>query len=95
MPLQRPPPRALPSPSWFHSLFPGRYSDAHAAHFADDTSFLTTGIIDSLGIGQLVAFVESTYAIRVPDTHLVPENFDSVAKLAAYVERMSKQPQTA
>jgi acyl carrier protein len=63
--------------------------------FADDASFLATGLIDSLGIAQLVAFVESTYAIRVPDADLVPDNFDSVAQLAAYVQRKSKQPQSA
>jgi acyl carrier protein len=55
--------------------------------FADDESFLGTGIVDSLGIVQLVAFVESTYALKVPDTDLVPENFDSVSRLTAYVER--------
>ena len=64
--------------------------------FADDASFLTTGLIDSLGISQLIAFVESTYAIRVLDADLVPDNFDSVAKLTAYVQRRkSEQPQTA
>jgi acyl carrier protein len=63
--------------------------------FADDQSFMATGIIDSLGIAQLVEFVESTYAFRVPDTDLLPDNFDSVAKLTAYVERRTKSPQTA
>ena len=56
----------------------------------DDESFLASGIIDSLGIVQLVSFVESQYGLQVPDTDLVPEYFDSVAKLAAYVERGSR-----
>jgi acyl carrier protein len=56
----------------------------------DDESFLASGIIDSLGIVQLVSFVESQYGFKVPDTDLVPENFDSVAKLAAYVDRRSR-----
>lgn len=55
--------------------------------FHDDQSFMGTGLIDSLGILQLVSFVESTFAVQVPDTDLVPEHFDSVARLAAYVER--------
>jgi len=63
--------------------------------FADDASFLATGLIDSLGIGQLVAFVESTYGIRVGNTDIVPDNFDSVAKLAAYVQREIKSTRTA
>lgn len=55
--------------------------------FSDDESFLGGGLIDSLGILQLVSFVESQYAITVADTDLTPANFDSVSKLAAYVER--------
>jgi acyl carrier protein len=55
--------------------------------FSDDESFLGGGLIDSLGVLQLVSFVESQYAIQVADTDLTPENFDSVSKLAAYVER--------
>jgi acyl carrier protein len=58
--------------------------------FADDDSFLGTGLIDSLGIVQLVSFVESEYSVKVPDTDLVPSNFDSVVKLADYVERRSR-----
>lgn len=58
--------------------------------FADGDSFLGTGLIDSLGIVQLVSLVESEYGLRVPDTDLVPENFDSVDKLAAYVERRAR-----
>jgi acyl carrier protein len=55
--------------------------------FADEDSFLTSGIIDSLGVMQLVAFVESEFGIRVADTELVPENFDSVATVSGYIER--------
>ncbi len=57
---------------------------------ADDESFLASGIIDSLGVVQLVSFVESRYGLKVPDTDLVPENFDSVSKLVAYVDRRSR-----
>ncbi len=60
--------------------------------FSDDESFLASGLIDSLGIVQLVSFVERTDAMKVPDRDLVPDNFDSVAKLAAYVERSRERP---
>jgi acyl carrier protein len=58
--------------------------------FADDESFLGSALIDSLGILQLVSFVESRYAIAVADSDLTPDNFDSVAKLAAYVQRRNR-----
>jgi acyl carrier protein len=56
----------------------------------DDESFLESGIIDSLGIMQLVALVESEIGAKVPDSDLVPENFDSIVRIAAYVERMRR-----
>ena len=54
---------------------------------APATSFMETGLIDSTGVLELVAFVESTYAIKVGDDELVPENLDSVANLAAFVAK--------
>ncbi len=56
----------------------------------DDDSFLANGIIDSLGVMQLVTFIESEYGVGVADTDLVPENFDSIARVAAYVERLRR-----
>lgn len=56
----------------------------------DDESFLASGIIDSLGIMQIVAFVESEFGVAVPDADLVPANFDSINRIAAYVERGSQ-----
>jgi acyl carrier protein len=55
--------------------------------FEDDDSFLANGLIDSLGMMQVVSFVESEFRISVKDTDLVPENFDSVVNVAAYVRR--------
>lgn len=51
----------------------------------DDESFLEAGVVDSLGVVELVAFVEETYHISVPDDDIVPNNFDSVNSLAAYI----------
>ncbi len=53
----------------------------------NDSSFLEKGIIDSMGVLELVAFVEDTYDIEIEDEELVPSNFDSVSKLVEYVRR--------
>jgi len=53
----------------------------------NDDSFLEKGVIDSTGILELVMFVEETYGIEVQDDEVIPENFDSVNKLGAYLER--------
>ena len=53
----------------------------------NDDSFLEKGIIDSTGILELVSFIESEFEIDVKDEELVPDNFDSVSKMSAYITR--------
>jgi acyl carrier protein len=51
----------------------------------DDQSFLETGIIDSTGVLELVAFLEQQYAISVADRELLPENLDSIENVSRFV----------
>ena len=55
--------------------------------FADGDSFLKTGIIDSTGMMELVAFLEQELAIQISDTELVPENLDSLDNLSRFLQR--------
>ncbi|HEY3355628.1 MAG TPA: acyl carrier protein [Polyangia bacterium] len=50
-----------------------------------EQSLLESGIVDSTGVLELVFFVEESFGIKVKDEELVPRNFDSIAKLCAYV----------
>jgi acyl carrier protein len=50
---------------------------------SDEESFLESGIIDSTGVLELVAFLEQNFGIAVADRELLPENLDSVRKAAA------------
>jgi len=52
-----------------------------------ETSFMEKGIIDSTGILELVMFLEQTYGIKIEDDELVPENLDSLASVARFIER--------
>jgi acyl carrier protein len=56
---------------------------------SDDASFLETGIIDSTGVLELVSFIQEKYQIYVSDDELVPENLDSLNRLAAFIEKKS------
>jgi acyl carrier protein len=56
---------------------------------ADDESLLGAGLIDSTGILELVSFLESEFGLVVEDQEIVPENLDSVAQIAAYVDAKS------
>ena len=51
----------------------------------DGDSFLTTGTVDSTGVLEFVGFLQETWQIEVLDEELLPENFDSVNNLTAYV----------
>lgn len=53
--------------------------------YPDEASFLENGIIDSMNVLELVVFVEDHFGITVDDQDVVPENFDSVARLSSYV----------
>lgn len=61
----------------------------------DDTSFLEEGIVDSTGVLELVMFVEETFGLTVEDTEILPENFDSVERLARYVRMKMERVQCA
>jgi acyl carrier protein len=52
-----------------------------------ETSLLDSGIIDSTGILELVSFLEREFGIQVQDEEIVPENFENVRSIAAFVER--------
>jgi acyl carrier protein len=56
----------------------------------DEDSFLDQGIIDSVGIMQLVVFVEGNFNISIDDWEITPMNFDSVAQLAGYIRNKMK-----
>jgi acyl carrier protein len=59
----------------------------------DDASLHDLGIVDSTGVLEITAFLESELGVLVADADLVPENFDSVARIASYVTR--KQTEAA
>lgn len=54
---------------------------------SDEDSLLDKGIVNSTGVLEVVGFLEDTYGVRVADDELLPENLDSIAKLAAFVQR--------
>ena len=55
--------------------------------YPDDVSFLDEGIVDSVGVMELVAFVEDKFKLKIDDMDVIPDNFDSVTKLAAFIRR--------
>jgi len=58
-----------------------------ATGLADDASLLDTGTIDSTGVLELITFVEQRFGIAVGEGEILPENFDSIERIAAFVEK--------
>ena len=63
-----------------------RFPLAREMRPGDEDSLLDAGIIDSLGILDLVTFLEESLAVLAEDDDLSPENFDSIDSLVRFVE---------
>jgi acyl carrier protein len=51
----------------------------------NDYPLLDRQVLDSVGIFQLVSFVESEYGVEIGDEELVPENFGTIESIARLI----------
>ena len=51
---------------------------------------LESGMLDSMGVLEVVTFIEQEYCIGVSDDDLVPENFQSIDRIAAFIQSKVK-----
>jgi acyl carrier protein len=51
----------------------------------DDTSLITTGLVDSTGMLEVIGFLESEFGIRIRDQEMVPDNLETIGRIAAFV----------
>jgi acyl carrier protein len=58
--------------------------------FANSDSLLEKGILDSTGVLELVAYLEKTFAIKIGNDEILPENLDSVDAIAGFLERKNQ-----
>ncbi len=52
-----------------------------------DDDLLEKGVVDSLGILDIVTFLEREFQVTVTDEELLPENFQSINSIISFVER--------
>lgn len=52
-----------------------------------DESLINTGILDSLTLLQLIAFIEERFDVTVGDGDMIPDNFQTINCLKAFLER--------
>lgn len=53
----------------------------------NNDKLLEGGILDSLGVLDLVSFIEREFVVQVSDEELVPENFQTINCLVAFLEK--------
>jgi acyl carrier protein len=58
--------------------------------FAAGENWLETGLLDSLGILDLVHFLEEEFSIVISDDDLLPENFQSLEAVTQFVKKNSQ-----
>jgi acyl carrier protein len=56
-----------------------------------DTSLINSGIIDSMGIVEIIEHIETKYGIVVEDNEVDQKNFDSVSSIAHFIEAKKKE----
>ncbi len=62
-----------------------KYPIARKNGLNESSPLLESGILDSLGVLDLVSFVEQEFGIMVSDDELAPENFQNIERLVAFV----------
>jgi len=65
--------------------------DVSADELDTDLDLLKAGIIDSLGLLKLIAWIEDHFQVSVEDTALDPDNFRSVTAIETFVETAPRQ----
>jgi acyl carrier protein len=58
---------------------------ARKQQLKDSDALLESGILDSLGVLDLVHFIEREFSITIADEELVPENFQTIDRIAAFI----------
>jgi acyl carrier protein len=62
----------------------------------DDSSLIEAGVIDSLQLVRVVAFIEDTFGVNVADEEILPQNFESINGMELLVmAKLAEKSKTA
>ncbi len=62
-------------------------TDRELRTLAVEDDLIASGILDSMGIVKLIQFIEDRYGIQVEDDEVIPENFQHLAAIEAFIRR--------
>lgn len=84
---------SLETSSSIRSFVMRQFPVARKNKIDDDSQLLESRVIDSLGVLDIVAFLENSFGISVTDDELVPENFGSINRMASFVDHKRNRTQ--
>ncbi len=61
-------------------------SGGSAANLPNDFPLIEQGVLDSLGLFQLVGYLENEFGVDIEDEELVIQNFGTIRDIAALVQ---------
>ncbi len=50
-----------------------------------DESLINSGVLDSLALLRLIAFIEEQFKVTVEDSEVIPENLETINDITAFV----------
>ena len=63
--------------------------EVQGQELADDEPLIERGVIDSMGLMQILLFLEEQTGIRIPDEEVLLDNFQTIASIEQTVQRLS------
>ena len=67
----------------------------HVTQLAGDRSLTERGFIDSVGIVEVLTFLETRYEIQISDDETVPENIDTIDNIVRFIGVKRGTPEAA
>lgn len=65
----------------------GRVPEALTSTLNDQTPLLTSGVLDSIGVLELMMHLETSFNIPIDDMDFDAENLETIGSLVRFVER--------
>jgi len=78
-----------------HAFILKKFPAARKRALSDELPLLESGIIDSLGVLDVVGFLEQTFNIKIDDEDLTPDNFGNIKCMVSFVQKKSGQSKVA
>lgn len=62
-----------------------------STQFTDDESLTKAGIIDSIGLLELLDHISENYSIEIPEEMLTPDNLDSLQGITNLIVKLKNE----